>query len=56
MADPIGIDFGGSGIKAAPVDLTTGECLEDPGVCIATFPVRSNDGVVQVGTAVNSSA
>jgi len=37
-------------------DLTTGECLEDPGVCIATFPVRSNDGVVQVGTAVNSSA
>ena len=25
MADPIGIDFGGSGIKAAPVDLTIGE-------------------------------
>ena len=25
MADPIGIDFGGSGIKAAPVDLDTGE-------------------------------
>ncbi len=25
MADPIGIDFGGSGIKAAPVDLGTGE-------------------------------
>jgi polyphosphate glucokinase len=25
MADPIGIDFGGSGIKAAPVDLATGE-------------------------------
>ena len=25
MADPIGIDFGGSGIKAAPVDLVTGE-------------------------------
>jgi polyphosphate glucokinase len=25
MADPIGIDFGGSGIKAAPVDLHTGE-------------------------------
>jgi polyphosphate glucokinase len=25
MADPIGIDFGGSGIKAAPVDLTSGE-------------------------------
>ncbi len=24
-ADPIGIDFGGSGIKAAPVDLRTGE-------------------------------
>ncbi len=25
MADPIGIDFGGSGIKAAPVDLASGE-------------------------------
>ncbi len=25
MADPIGIDFGGSGIKAAPVDLGSGE-------------------------------
>ena len=25
MEDPIGIDFGGSGIKAAPVDLATGE-------------------------------
>src|SRR3954453_21789466 len=25
MADPIGIDFGGSGIKAAPVDLSPGE-------------------------------
>jgi polyphosphate glucokinase len=25
MADPIGIDFGGSGIKAAPVDLSNGE-------------------------------
>ena len=25
MADPIGIDFGGSGIKAAPVDLSTGD-------------------------------
>ena len=24
MADPIGIDFGGSGIKAAPVDLDPG--------------------------------
>jgi polyphosphate glucokinase len=37
MADPIGIDFGGSGIKAAPVDLSTGEFsaprerLETPG-------------------------
>jgi polyphosphate glucokinase len=25
MTDPIGIDFGGSGIKAAPVNLTTGD-------------------------------
>ena len=29
MADPIGIDFGGSGIKAAPVDLETGEFSAD---------------------------
>ena len=29
MADPIGIDFGGSGIKAAPVDLATGEFSAD---------------------------
>ena len=29
MADPIGIDFGGSGIKAAPVDLITGEFSAD---------------------------
>jgi polyphosphate glucokinase len=29
MADPIGIDFGGSGIKGAPVDLSTGEFAQD---------------------------
>jgi polyphosphate glucokinase len=29
MADPIGIDFGGSGIKAAPVDLSNGEFSAD---------------------------
>src|SRR3954467_10850872 len=29
MADPIGIDFGGSGIKAAPVDLIMGEFSAD---------------------------
>ena len=29
MADPIGIDFGGSGIKAAPVDLSSGEFSAD---------------------------
>ena len=29
MADPIGIDFGGSGIKAAPVDLDSGEFSAD---------------------------
>lgn len=31
MADPIGIDFGGSGIKAAPVDLSTGEFSAERG-------------------------
>lgn len=29
MAHPIGIDFGGSGIKAAPVDLATGEFVAE---------------------------
>jgi polyphosphate glucokinase len=29
MTHPIGIDFGGSGIKAAPVDLTAGDFAED---------------------------
>ena len=29
-------------------DLRTGECLDDPGVSIATFPVRAVEGRVQV--------
>ena len=31
LAHPFGIDFGGSGIKGAPVDLRTGECLDTLG-------------------------
>ncbi len=30
-------------------DLRTGRCLDEPGVVVATFPVRVVDGVVQVG-------
>lgn len=32
-------------------DLRTGECLDDPSVAIRTFPVRDNQGVVQVSGA-----
>ena len=32
-------------------DLRTGRCLEDASVSIATFPVRTVDGRVQVGAA-----
>ena len=30
-------------------DLHTGQCLDDPSVCIPTFPARVIDGRVQVG-------
>ena len=30
-------------------DLTTGRCLDDPSVAVATFPVRAVDGRVVVG-------
>ena len=36
-------------------DLRTGECLDDPAVCIPTYPVRVNEGVVQVCVAVELS-
>ncbi|MDQ3978021.1 MAG: nitrite reductase small subunit NirD [Actinomycetota bacterium] len=45
---------GGRLTVASPVykqnfDLQTGECLDDPSVCIPTFPARVVDGRVQVG-------
>jgi nitrite reductase (NADH) small subunit len=30
-------------------DLRTGECLDQPGVSVRTFPVRCRSGVVEVG-------
>jgi nitrite reductase (NADH) small subunit len=30
-------------------DLTTGECLDDPGVRVAVYPVRVREGMVEVG-------
>lgn len=30
-------------------DLRTGECLDVPGVAVATYPVRCQDGAVEVG-------
>lgn len=32
-------------------DLRTGQCLDDPSVQVATFPVRVRDGRVEVGWA-----
>jgi nitrite reductase (NADH) small subunit len=36
-------------------DLRTGRCLDVPGVALATYPVRCQDGQVEVGLAVDSS-
>lgn len=37
-------------------DLRTGECLDAPGVRIPTFPVRCQDGMVQVAAPADSQA
>ena len=34
-------------------NLETGECLDDPSVSVATFPVRVVDGRVELGTIAN---
>lgn len=47
MANPIGIDFGGSGIKAAPVDLTRGDFAADR-QRIATPDPSTPDAVADV--------
>jgi nitrite reductase (NADH) small subunit len=31
-------------------NLATGECLDDPSVALATFPIRAVDGRVEIGT------
>ena len=31
-------------------NLATGECLDDPSVALATFPIRVVDGRVEIGT------
>ncbi len=30
-------------------DLSTGDCLDDPSVSVATYPVRERDGTVEIG-------
>lgn len=50
-------DAGGRPTVASPVykqrfDLRTGECLDDPAVRIRTWPVRAEDGIVQLGVGV----
>jgi polyphosphate glucokinase len=47
MTHPIGIDFGGSGIKAAPVDLTVGDFAEDR-LRIPTPQPSTPDAVAEV--------
>jgi nitrite reductase (NADH) small subunit len=37
-------------------DLRTGECLDQPGVRVPTYPVRCHDGLVQVGMVDESGA
>lgn len=43
-------------VVASPIfkqayDLRTGECLDEPGVRVPTFPIRSRHGLVEVGAA-----
>lgn len=47
-------DRGGRATVASPIykqvfELSTGACLDDPGVSVPTYPVRVVDGVVEVG-------
>jgi len=35
-------------------DLRTGHCLDVPGVALAVYPVRCQDGLVEVGLATDS--
>ena len=32
-------------------NLATGECLDDPGVSLSTFPIREVDGRIEIGTS-----
>lgn len=43
------VDFVASPLHRRSFDLSTGLCLEDPGVQVTTYDVRVTDGVVQVG-------
>lgn len=44
-----GVDFVASTVHRRSFDLATGQCREDPGVQVATFDVRIEGGVVEVG-------
>ncbi len=44
-----GVPIVGSPTHRHAFDLRTGQCLDDPGVQVATFQVRIRDGIVQVG-------
>ncbi|MEC3979238.1 nitrite reductase small subunit NirD [Amycolatopsis sp. H20-H5] len=48
-------DAGGVPVVASPVykerfDLRTGVCLDEDGVSVRVYPVRLNEGVVEVGS------
>lgn len=48
-------DLKGQLVVASPIykqhfNLQTGQCLEDESVKLRTFPVRTRDGIVQVGS------
>jgi nitrite reductase (NADH) small subunit len=48
-------DLGGVPVVASPMhkqhfDLRTGACVDDPGVRVAVYPVRVEDGTIMVGS------
>jgi len=42
--------FVASPIYKQPISLRTGHALDDPAMCVPTYPVRVHDGVVQIGS------
>ena len=50
VGDAGGVPFVASPVYKQRFDLRTGQCLDDPDVSVATWPVRKSGGVVEVVT------